>query len=167
MDTPTRRSFMATMGKSFPLLLILKAALHSSGCSRQKSGEQKLMSTSPQELSDELKQRISTDNQNQFNAAIWDRVRFGSYYDEDQELVNIVVYETTDKVINKHEKRYMPEQVWKNLIAGVKVDTLPKDAINPMMDAAQRSRPWDDEGPKAGRPKIRPTLKSARNNPIS
>ena len=158
MDTPTRRSFIATLGKSFPLLLILKVALHSSGCSRG----QQLMSTRPQDLSDELKLRIGTDNPNQFNSAIWDQVRFGSYYDEDQELVNIVVYETTDKVINKNEKRYMPTQVWKDLIASVKLDTLPKDAITPMMDAAQRSLPWDNEGPNAGRPKNRPTLKSAR-----
>jgi hypothetical protein len=120
------------------------------------------MNTSPQDLSDELKSRISSDNPNQFNSAIWDRVNFGSYYDQDQELVNIVVYETTDKVINKHEKRYMPTQVWKNLIASVKLDTLPKDAINPMMDAAQRSLPWNNEGLSAGRPQNRPTLKSNR-----
>lgn len=56
----------------------------------------------------------------------------------------------------------MPTQVWKDLIASVKVDTLLKDAIDPMMDAAQRSLPWDNEGPKAGRPPTRPTLKSAR-----
>ena len=120
------------------------------------------MNTNPQDLSDELKHRISTDNPSQFNSAVWDQVRFGSYYDEDQELVNIVVFETTDRVINKTEKRYMPTKVWKDLIASVKVDTLPKDAINPMMDAAQRSLPWDNEGPNAGRPKNKPTLKSAR-----
>ena len=159
MAMPTRRSFLTALGKTFPLMLIFKTAIHSSGCS---GGQQPLMNTSTQDLSSELKQRIATDNPNQFNEAIWDQVRFGSYYDEDQELVNIVVYETTDKVINKHEKRYLPSQVWKDLIAGVTLDTLPKDAINPMMDAAQRSRPWDNEGPNAGRPKNRPTLKSAR-----
>jgi len=143
---------------------MFKAALQSSGCSgaAPPGGQPKLMNTKPQDLTDELKQRIATDNPSQFNAAVWDQVRFGSYYDEDQELVNIVVYETTDKVINKQEKRYLPSQVWKDLIAGVTLDTPPKDAINPMMDAAQRSKPWDNEGPNAGRPKSKPTLKSAR-----
>lgn len=153
-----RRTFLKKLGRGFSAFVLFKAALNASGC----AGGQNLMDTSPTDLTNELKQRIGTDNPNQFNPAVWDQVRFGSYYDEDQELVNIVVFETADKVINKNEKRYLPTQVWKDLIASVSVDTLPKDAINPMMDAAQRSLSWDNEGPNAGRPKSRPTLKSAR-----
>lgn len=158
-----RRKFMKDLGKGLSALLLFEAVINTSACG---GGEGDVggvpMSVKPADITNELKERIGRDNPGTFNSAVWDQVRFGSYYGEEQELINIVVYETTDKVINKSGRSYMPTQVWKDLIASVKVDTLPKDAVNPMMDAAQRALPWDDEGPKAGRPPTRPTLRMAK-----
>ena len=110
-----------------------------------------------------LRQRISSDDPTNFNSAIWDKVRLGVYYDEDEELVDIIVYETTAYIAGV-ENRFIPEQVWRNLISKVNPNNTPDEAVDPMLEAALRAElvPEGQEPPAVNRPKIRPTLRSAR-----
>ncbi len=75
-----RREFVKSIGRGLGALFLCKVVFNASACSE---GER--MSISPADPTTELKQRISSDNPGNFNPAIWDQVRFGSYYDEDQD----------------------------------------------------------------------------------
>lgn len=116
------------------------------------------------EMKNALKDRISTDDPGNFNSntSIWDQIRLGIYYDEDKELVEIAIYETTSLAIG--QSRFLPGPVWRNLIAQVGPANTPEQAVGPMMDAAARSAPRqpNDEGPESDRPPRKPTLRSAR-----
>lgn len=107
-----------------------------------------------------LKERIMRDDPDNFDPENWKKARLGFTYDNDEELVDIAVYETTEELLNK-EERYMPDTVWRALVAEVGVDTKAEDAIVSMRDAGIRARPRpvNDEGPRTGRPPVRPTLK--------
>jgi hypothetical protein len=117
-------------------------------------------------MKDTLKERIAADDPTNFRDGNWDKIRFGLYYDEDDELVNIVVYETAAFVASSREKtgRYLPDDVWRNLIARVGPNHTPEEALDPMVDAVMRSLPLPegDEGPIINGPRKRPTLRSAR-----
>lgn len=116
------------------------------------------------QMKNALRDRISTDDPGTFsnNVNIWDQVRLGIYYDEDKELVEIVIYETTSQAIG--QSRFLPGPVWRNLITQVGPANTPEQVISPMMDAAARSqaRQPNDEGPLNDRPPRKPTLRSAR-----
>lgn len=113
-----------------------------------------------------LRERIAADDPANFREGNWDKVRLGLYYDEDDELVNIVVYETAAHVASSKERvgRYLPDEVWRNLIARVGPNNTAEEAVEPMVDAVMRAVPLPagDEGPVINRPRRRPTLRSAR-----
>ena len=117
-------------------------------------------------VKDMLKERIASDDPANFRDGNWDKVRLGLYYDEDDELVNIVVYETAAYVAGSKERtgRYLPDEVWRNLIARVGPNNTPDEAVEPMVDAVMRAVPLPegDEGPVINRPPTRPTLRAAR-----
>jgi hypothetical protein len=107
-----------------------------------------------------LKERIKRDDPDNFDPERWKKVRLGFTYGEDEELVDIAIYETTEELLNK-EGRYMPDKVWRALVDEVNADKKAEDALVPMRDAASNARrlPVNDEGPLTGRPPVRPTLK--------
>lgn len=117
------------------------------------------MPTRP-EIEAALMERIKLDDPNNFDPERWKKGRLGFTYDEDEELIDIAIYETTEKLLS-HEDRYMPDSVWRALVNKVNADKKAEEAIDPMMDAVLRSRPLpvNDEGPLTGRPPRRPTLK--------
>ena len=91
-------------------------------------------------IEDALKKRISNDVGSVFNPSIWKDIPFINYYGNDDEVVNVVVYETTEGVV-KSEGKTLPDNVWKALIAAVSPATLPKNAINTMWLASIRAVP--------------------------
>lgn len=117
-------------------------------------------------IKDTLQKRIADDDPSNFNKDHWDKVRLGIYYDDDDELVNIIVYETAAFVASSEQKvgKYLPESVWRNLIAKVGPNNTPEEALEPMVDAVIRAVPLPegDEGPVINRPRKRPTLRSDR-----
>jgi len=119
-------------------------------------------------MKDTLRERIASDDPQNFKDGDWEKVRLGIYYDDDDELVNIIVYETAAFVAGSKQKvgKYLPEDVWRNLIARVGPNNTPEEALVPMVDAVLRSVPLPegDEGPVINRPRPRerPTLRSAR-----
>lgn len=117
------------------------------------------MPTKP-EIEAALKERIQRDDPDNFDPTIWKKVRLGFTYDDDEELVDIAIYETTEKLLSQ-EGRYMPDKVWRALVSKVNADKKAEEAVDPMMDAVLDSRPLpvNDEGPLTGRPPRRPTLK--------
>ena len=112
------------------------------------------------QMEEALKERVKSDDPANFDPDRWKKVRLGFTYDEDKELVDIAIFETTDDLV-RDEKRFLPDEVWHALLDEVGLDTKAGDAIDPMMNAALRSRPLpeNDEGPVTGRPRKRPTLK--------
>jgi hypothetical protein len=112
------------------------------------------------EIEAALKERIKRDDPANFEPNRWKKVRLGFTYDDNEELVDIAIYETMEQLL-QDENRYMPDRVWRVLVDEVNADKKAEEAIGPMRDAALRSRllPVDDEGPLTGRPPRRPTLK--------
>jgi hypothetical protein len=114
-----------------------------------------------------LKDRIQLDDPGNFNSNVnnWDQVRLGIYYDEDKELIEIAIYETTAATVRVDGKD-LPGPVWRNLLTQVGPANTPDQVVDPMMDAAVRAvrRKENDEGPAADRPPQRPTLRAARTS---
>ena len=112
------------------------------------------------QLEDDLRARIEGDNPGNFDPAAWKDKAFRRYYGDDDEFVNIVVYETTERAVNK-EGRTLPVPVWQQLIAEVTPDTTPKSAIPKMHLAtfAAQMMTGNDEGLDTGKPPKPPTLK--------
>lgn len=119
-------------------------------------------------LKDLLKDRIAIDDPTNFKngGLIWDKARLGLYYDDDDELINIVVYETAASAVvsENNGTRYLPDDVWRNLIARVGPTTTADDAVDPMVDAVIRAVPLPpgNEGPFPKGPLTKPTLRAAR-----
>lgn len=111
-------------------------------------------------MEEALKERVRRDDSANFDPERWKKVRLGFTYDEDEELVDIAIFETTDEVV-REEGRYLPDEVWRELIEVVGADKKAGEAIDPMMTAALQAEPLprNDEGPIMGRPRRRPTLK--------
>jgi hypothetical protein len=79
-----------------------------------------------------LRERIKDDvSPDIFDPKLWKDVPFGRYYGDDDELTNIVVFETTEQVVNE-EGRTLPPIVWRALIDEIAPDTTPKAAIPKM-----------------------------------
>lgn len=116
-----------------------------------------------QEIEEALRSRISHDNPGQFNEAGWKDKPFSRYYGEDDEMVNIIVYETTERVVNR-EGKTLPVIVWQQLIEEVGPTTTPKSAIPKMRLASFAALPMvgNDEGLDTGRPAKPPTLRRLR-----
>ena len=118
-------------------------------------------------LKDTLKDRIATDDPLNFKDGGWEKVRLGIYYDEDDELVNIVVYETAAFVAQSQKTgKYLPDEVWRNLIAQVGPNNTPEEALDPMANAVMLGAPLPvgNEGPINHWPvRRKPTLRSQRN----
>lgn len=91
-------------------------------------------------IEEALKKRISNDVGGVFNPNIWKDIPFVNYYGPDDEVTNIVVYETTEGVV-REEGKTLPDNVWRALIAAVSPSTTPKNAINTMWLAAIRAVP--------------------------
>jgi hypothetical protein len=113
-----------------------------------------------EQMEDALMERVKRDDPENFDPDGWKDVRLGFTYDDDEELVDIAIFETTDGVV-RAEGKFMPDPVWHELIDRVNADDNAGDAIDPMMDAALQSKPLpaNDEGFVTGRPPQRPTLK--------
>jgi hypothetical protein len=107
-----------------------------------------------------LRKRVQGDNPRNFDEKKWKEKAFERYYGEDDELVNIVVYETTERVVNA-EGRTLPVAVWQQLIDEVSPETTPKNAIPKMHLATFAAQPMmaNDEGLDTGKPPKPPTLK--------
>lgn len=93
-----RRQFMRDLDVGVASLFAGHALLTQTGCST--ATERKAMPTRT-EMKNALKDRISTDDPGNYNNNLnnWDQVRLGIYYDEDKELVEIAIYETTSQAV--------------------------------------------------------------------
>jgi hypothetical protein len=113
-----------------------------------------------QQIEQALRTRVQGDNPGNFDESKWKDKPFRRYYGEDDEFVNIVVYETTERVVNA-EGRTLPVPVWQQLIKEVSPDTTPKNAIPKMHLATFAAQPMmaNDEGLDTGKPPKPPTLK--------
>lgn len=118
---------------------------------------------STKQIEDALGSRIRQDNPGQFDQATWKEKPFSRYYGNDDEMVNIVVYETTERVVNG-EGKTLPVVVWQQLIEEVGPTTTPKSAIPKMRLAsfAAVMMVGADEGLDAGRPAEPPVLRRRR-----
>lgn len=168
-ESVPRRQLIKKLGAAFS---VIGSLVWQTGCGRGEAPKPQNASTEGRDfmptrtqMKNLFKQRISWDDPDTFNSnsATWNTVRLGIYYDEDDELINIVVYETTALAAGM-EDRYLPDDVWRNLIAKVGPTHTPEEAVDPMMDAAMRAKPVPpgEEPPAVNRPRSRPTLKSAR-----
>jgi hypothetical protein len=103
-------------------------------------------------LATALKARIRHDNPNFFTPEDWEGdawlvVPLGRFYDEDEEIVDNVVFEVTRDVL-KEEGRKMPGSAVTQLAAAVNTDTTPPDAVDEMFLAAQLASPIEAVGTK-------------------
>lgn len=161
-----RRQFIKDVSVSAAAILAGHTLLTQIGCSTGTGNynSQRISMPTRTQMKNALKDRISTDDPGNFsnNLNNWDQVRLGIYYDEDKELVDIAIYETTSQAVG--QSRYLPGPIWRNLIASIGPVNTPEQAVDPMMDAALRSEPRqpNDEGPINDRPPRKPTLRSAR-----
>lgn len=112
----------------------------------------------PGQVEQALLNRIQKDNPGKFKKTIWKDVTFGKYYDNDDELINIVVYETTEGVVNE-EGRTLPSMVWRKLIDMIGPETTPKSALSKMWLATLGAQPMKDEEEP-------PTLERRRKPPV-
>jgi hypothetical protein len=92
-------------------------------------------------LATALKARIRANNLEFFTPEDWDgdawlEVPLGRFYDENEEMVDVVVFEVTRNVLKK-EQRKMPASAEDQLAERVNVGTTPPDAVNEMFAAAQ------------------------------
>lgn len=167
-----RREFAKGLLSAGALALVWGASLAQLSCGKAREATNRLgedeMTLKPTRATvrETLRERIAADDPVNFRPADWDKVRLGLYYDEDDELINIVVYETAAYVASSKERvgRYLPDEVWRNLIAKVGPNNTPEEALDPLVDAVLRAQPLPegDEGPVINRPRKRPTLRSAR-----
>lgn len=156
-----RRGFIRNLGAGAMAVLAGNLTLSQAGCGRSES----VRMPTRTEMKTALKDRIQLDDPGNFNSNLnnWDQVRLGIYYDEDKELIDIAVYETTANIVAALGK-FLPGPVWRNLLTQVGPGNTPEQVVDPMMDAAVRSvrRQQNDEGPISDRPPQKPTLRSAR-----
>jgi hypothetical protein len=92
-----------------------------------------------------LKARIRHDNPNFFTPEDWEGdawldVALGQFYDQDEEVVDNVVFEVTRDVL-KTEGRKLPQTAVDQLADRVNANTTPPDAVNEMFLAAQMAVP--------------------------
>jgi hypothetical protein len=98
-----------------------------------------------QTLAIALKARIRHDKPNFFTPEDWDGddwldVPLGQFYDQDEDVVDNVVFEVTRDVL-KIEKRQLTATAANQLADQVSADTVPPDAVNEMFLAAQMAIP--------------------------
>jgi hypothetical protein len=103
-------------------------------------------------LATALKARIRHDNPDFFTPEDWEGdawldVPLGRFYDEDEELVDNVVFEVTRDVL-KDEGRKLPGSAVEQLADAVNTDTTPPDAVNEMFLAAQLAVPAESDETK-------------------
>lgn len=156
-----RRSFIKNLAAAAMAVLTENLILSQAGCSKSES----VRMPTRTEMKTALKERIELDDPSNFNSNLnnWDQVRLGIYYDEDKELIDIAIYETTANAVAAVGK-FLPGPVWRNLLTQIGPGNTPEQVIDPMMDAAVRSvrRQPNDEGPITDRPPQKPTLRAAR-----
>lgn len=113
----------------------------------------------PGQVQAALLSRIQADRPDLFDPGIWKDVPFGKYYDDDDEKINIVVFETTEGVV-RQEGRTLPDMVWRHLIDEVGPETTPKAAISKMWLATLGAQPIiGEETPPGGTKRDRRTLR--------
>jgi len=100
-----------------------------------------------QTLAIALKARIRHDKPNFFTPEDWDGdawldVPLGEFYDQDEDVVDNVVFEVTRDVL-KTEGRKLTDAATNQLADQVNTDTKPPDAVNEMFLAAQMAVPED------------------------
>lgn len=162
-----RRDFTGRLLVSGLSVLAGGTLLGQLSCKAPQLGERKMtLNPLKQSLRDILEERIKTDDPTNYKETGWDKVRFGIYYDEDPELVNIVVYETTASVAQSQRiGKYLPDKVWRNLIRKVTPNNTPDEALDPMLEAVMLAEPLPlgNEGPVITRPTHKPTLRVRKN----
>lgn len=160
-DSAGRRGFIKNLAAGAMTVLAGKLILSQAGCAKSES----IRMPTRTEIKTALRDRIQLDDPGNFNNNLnsWDQVRLGIYYDEDKELIDIAVYETTANAVAALGK-FLPGPVWRNLLTQIGPAQTPEQVVDPMMDAAVRSvrHQPNDEGPITDRPPQKPTLRSAR-----